>query len=135
MKQTHSSEAPATHSNYVSAAETQRLVALEEEHNNLAKRMQQIKVESEALYASLRSRIAPEFLGGLSNLPFGIVKRQPVNPRPINDKLSISAGRAIVSSFRNKKTHQQAKVAALDAATKVAKKYGLEELPGPVVAA
>jgi hypothetical protein len=130
--QSHGSEAP-THSSFVSAAETQRLVALEQEQKTLAERMRQIQVESEALYASLRSRIAPEFIGASGLAAFQ--KRQPEHPRPLNDKLVISAGRAIVAGLRRGLQPAQSREEAVQAATKVAKRYGMTSLPDMVLTA
>jgi hypothetical protein len=55
-------------------------------------------------------------------------------PRPVGDKLIISAGKAIAAAIRNGDSLQQTKAAAIQAATKVARKYGLASIPSDVVA-
>jgi hypothetical protein len=123
-------EAPIT-SNFVSVVETQRLLTLEAEQRTLVERMRQIQAESDALFTSLRARIAPQFFSG--EVPTTSQKHQPDNPRPISHKLAISAGRAIVVGIREGLTPEQSREAALNAATRVAKKYGMDALPDLVV--
>jgi hypothetical protein len=119
-----------TSSAYVNAAETKRLATLSDEQKKLAERMRQIQTESEAIFASMKARIAPEFI--VSNGFYG-QRRQPDHPRPIHDKLVISAGRAIVTGLRKGNSPQQSKDEAIKAATRVAARYGLGSLPAEVV--
>jgi hypothetical protein len=127
----HGSEARTqTSSAFVNAAETQRLATLSDEQKKLAERMRQIQTESEAIFASMKARIAPEFI--VSSGFYGH-RRQPDHPRPIHDKLVISAGRAIVTGLRKGNSPEQSKDEAIRAATRVAARYGLGTLPADVV--
>jgi hypothetical protein len=65
----------------------------------------------------------------------GVGRRSQVqHPRPVGDKLFISAGRAIAAAIREGSDLEQTKTAALKAAAVVGKKYGLPSIPQEVVA-
>ena len=118
--------------NFVGATETQRLMTLETEQKQLSERMAQIQREATQLYDTLRSRIAPEFMAD-AGLLFGSYKRPATHPRPIHDKLTISAGRAIVAGLKKGYTPAVARENAIQAANRVAKRYGVTELPPDVM--
>jgi hypothetical protein len=65
----------------------------------------------------------------------GARHRSPVqHPRPIADKLIISAGRAIASAVRKGSSLEHTKAAAVKAASVVANKYGLASVPLDIAA-
>jgi hypothetical protein len=66
--------------------------------------------------------------------PGGKRQRTVQHPRPVGDKLIISAGKAISTALRNGNGLEQTKAAALRAAALVGKKYGLSSIPAAVVA-
>jgi hypothetical protein len=66
--------------------------------------------------------------------PGGKRQRTVQHPRPVGDKLIISAGKAISTALKNGSSLEQTKAAALRAATLVGKKYGLSSIPAAVVA-
>ena len=66
--------------------------------------------------------------------PGGKRQRTVQHPRPVGDRLIISAGKAISSAVRNRNSLEQTKAAALKAALRVGQKYGVSSIPEDVVA-
>ena len=106
-------------------AEATALKALKAEYQTLTIRMEEIKAEVKSRLAILNS-IAP---AGAEDLTLR-GRRPPVEkPRPVSDKLSIAAGRAINIARKKKKTAEICKAEGIAAANKAAKKYGMDKLP------
>src|SRR5579862_3506823 len=67
--------------------------------------------------------------------PSGGKRRKTIErPRPVSDKLIISAGKAISAALKNGNSLEQTKAAALKAAALVAKKYGFSSIPSEIAA-
>ncbi len=86
-----------------------------------------------------RTRIEAEQTWEIINqfLPsFAVRVRRPAvqNPRPVADKLIISAGKAIARAVKNGNDLEQKKTAAVKAASVIAKKYGLASVPQEIIA-
>ncbi len=112
------------------SSEAARLKALKAEYQQLTKRLEEIREEVKATFANLNQLAPPGIVEGVRP-----GRRPPVeNPRPITDKISIAAGRAIVIAMRKKKSPEQCKAEGIAAAQKVAAKYGMDKLPPEIVA-
>jgi hypothetical protein len=83
----------------------------------------------------IEQKIAHDFKILHKVFPSGGKRRKTIErPRPVSDKLIISAGKAISTALKNGSSLDQTKSAALKAAGLVAKKYGLSSIPEHVVA-
>jgi hypothetical protein len=108
-------------------AEAKKLPALQMELKSLEARKAEIKQEVTRIFG-LIDAATPDFVLGSTR------RNKPLKPRPVDDKLSISAGRAVVLCVRKRMLPEATKVEAIRAATVLAKKYGLAELPVNVLA-
>jgi len=108
-------------------AEAKKLPALQTELKSLEARKAEIKQEVTRIFG-LIDAATPDFVSGRTR------RNQPLKPRPVDDKLSISAGRAVVLCLRKKMVPEATRIAAIKAATVLAKKYGLTEVPPTVLA-
>ena len=105
-------------------AAAQRLQALKSEYTAIQSHMARIQAEAVENW-----RILNQVVPHLDR--YG---RSPVqNPRPVEHKLIISAGRAIATALKDGKSLEQTRAAAILAATRTAKKYGLDSIPSPVL--
>jgi hypothetical protein len=114
----------STHEQAIAAAK--RIEELKLEYAAVEQQLERIRAEVQRQWNIVNGAI-PNF-GGRGHRP------QVQNPRPVGDKLIISAGRAIAMSVQKGSNLEQAQAAAIKAATKVAKKYGLTDIPVNILA-
>lgn len=110
-------------------AEATIVKELAAEYQALKTRMEEIKAELKARRAAMERGV--EAVTGLH--PSSSRKRVVKNPRPVNDKLSIAAGRAINIAWKKKKSPDVCKAEGIAAAAKAAKKYGMEKVPADIL--
>src|SRR5260370_19643650 len=102
-------------------AEAKKLQTLASEWKSLSARKAEIREEVTRIFG-LMDAATPDFVSGGTQ---GRSRRnQPLKPRPVDDKLSISAGRAVVLCLKRKMAPEATRIAAIKAATVLAKKYG-----------
>jgi len=96
-------------------------------------RQAQIKAETQQILHLLNGSV-----GSNTGVTMASDSHQPnrkvEKPRPLDDKLSIAAGRAIVRAMKLRKPPEQCRQEGINAATATAKRYGLEVLPADIVA-
>jgi hypothetical protein len=122
--QAPASPAPLSTQDFV--AEAEKLERLKREHIDLTSRLTEVNSEIRRIFG---------LLNGLAPDDENEFRRKVEKPRPMQDKLVISAGRAIKKAMKAKMSVEEVTEAAIAASTVVAKKYGLEKLPEPVIAA
>jgi hypothetical protein len=110
-------------------AELTRIKELESEYRTLKARMEQVKAEVKTRLAAMEAGFPAEMRAEASQGRRPVVKK----PRPISDKLSIAAGRAINIAWKKKKTPEVCKANGIAAASKAAKKYGMDSIPAQVL--
>lgn len=111
-------------------AEARAIQGLKNEADKVSARLADVNRELHERVEALNRRIMPDYQ------PKPAVhgrKKLPLKPRPVEDKLAIAAGRSIVAGLAAKWTPQQTLAEAIKAATKLAKKYGIDTLPSAVV--
>ncbi len=111
-------------------AEARAIQALKNEADKVSARLAEVRRELHERVEALNKRIMPDYH------PRPVAhgrKKLPLKPRPVEDKLAIAAGRSIVAGLAARWTPQQTFSEAIKAATKLAKKYGVNELPSSVV--
>jgi hypothetical protein len=108
-------------------SEAQKLKRLKAEYQTVTSRLEEIRAEVKNTFANL-SKLA---LPGVMEIANGRHGNRPSveHPRPITDRISIAAGRAIVRAKRQGKSKEECKAAGIWALHKVAKKYGIEVTP------
>lgn len=109
----------------------QKLNELKTEYQKVEKRMVEIRNEVRETFAQIKA-IAPEFD---SSPQLDVIPVRVQRPRPVEDKLVIAAGRQIVDGLKNGLSKEETEAAALRAALKLGKKYGLDKVPESVVKA
>jgi hypothetical protein len=102
--------------------EARELDALQLEHATVKGRMIELQDKIREKFELLKS-VMPQEVTGRG------YRSKPDKPRPVEDKIVISAGRAIVQAIRENKTPEQVREAAIDAGLTLAKKYNLTEIP------
>jgi hypothetical protein len=112
-------------------AEAKKLPALQTELSRIEARKAEIRQEVTRIF-SLIDAATPDFVSSSTQGRF--LRKKPLKPRPVDDKLSISAGRAVVLCVKKRVGPEATRIEAIKAASIVAKKYGLAELPVKVVA-
>lgn len=113
---------PQTFGRESMAVEAAKLQALRQEHKDLTSRLGEIKTEVERIFTHFNT-MAP------ADSQTRGMRQKVEKPRPIEDKLSIAAGRAIVRVMKMKKGPEACRIEGLRAAIALARKYGLDKLP------
>ena len=88
-------------------------------------RQAEIKTETQQILHLLNGSVGST---GLSSPPTSIRDHKVEKPRPLDDKLSIAAGRAIVRAMKLRKSVDQCRTEGVNAATATAKRYGQDHL-------
>ena len=110
--------------------EARTIQALKAEADKLSARLSEVNRELHERVEAMNKVIMPDYQP--KPAAHGR-KKSPLNPRPVEDKLAIAAGRAIVAGLAAKWTPQQTLAEAIKTATKLAKKYKIDKLPPSVV--
>ena len=111
-------------------AAAKKLERLRVKYAALDDQLTRTRIEAQQNWDILNRAMVPNFASFA-----GTGCRPPVqNPRPIADKLIISAGRAIAKAVKNGNNVEQTKTAAVNAASVVAKKYRLPSVPQEIIA-
>jgi hypothetical protein len=107
--------------------EAQKIQALKNEADSLSAKLASIRKEMQERIEALNKRIMPEQVSahGRSKLV--------LKPRPVDDRLSISAGKAIKAGLKGKRTPEQTYAQAITAATKRAKELKIDKLSSSLV--
>ena len=124
---------PASESGIDYVLYAQKLKDLREEYqrneSSHETRQAQIKTETQQILHLLNGSVGST--GAISDPSPSNHKVE--KPRPLDDKLSIAAGRAIVRAMRLRKSADQCRMEGINAATATAKRYGLDALPAEIV--
>ena len=102
--------------------EAQKLKRLKAEYQALTARMEEIRNEVTQIFGNLNKLCPPGVVESHNG------RRHAVkNPRPVEDKVSIAAGRAIEMGKRQGKSKEECRALGIAAAQKKTKKLGIEE--------
>jgi hypothetical protein len=111
-------------------AEARKIQQLKNEVDNLSARRTLVQQELNERLTAMNKRLMPEY----QPKPTAHGRnKSPLKPRPVADKLAIAAGKSIVAGLAAKWTPQQTLAEAIKAATRLAKKYGIDTLPSALV--
>jgi hypothetical protein len=100
----------------------EKLKRLKTEYDTLSARLEDIRNEVKQIYGNLDKLAPPGVLDSRNG------RRAPVkSPRPVEDRVSIAAGRAIEMGKRHGKSKEECRALGIAAAKKKAKKLGIEQ--------
>jgi hypothetical protein len=111
-------------------AEAKTIQSLKNEADKISARLSEVNRELHERVEAMNKRIMPDYQP--KPAAHGR-KKSPLKPRPVEDKLTIAAGKTIVAGLAAKWTPQQTFAQAVKSATTLARKYGLDTLPASVV--
>ena len=135
MKQTVTTDMPIPPIQVDMIGEATKLNGLKMEYQTLSERMDKIRAEVIATYAILNSAVPSELTETPQARRRSGVPKHVANPRPVEHKISIAAGKAVTDAKRRGKSFEQCTEAGIDAAIKVAKRNGVSKVSKKVLIA